>query len=193
MTQDVLRGHEFDGITEFDNRLPNWWLWTFYLACIFSFVYWIHYHVLRTGPSSLQQYQAEMAEAEAAALKQAVTDEELVAKSKDAAAVAAGQAVFTTNCVACHAANGGATMVIPGQPPVQLPGVNLTDKFWKHGGKPTDIYRTVTQGVAGTAMVAWGMVLGANKCQDAVAYVLTLRNTNVPGGKEPEGQEYVDK
>lgn len=193
MTQDVLRGHDFDGITEFDNRLPNWWLWTFYLACIFAFVYWIHYHVLRTGALPLQEYQAEMAAYDELMAKQAVTDEMLVEKTKDKLAVASGESVFQTNCIACHGATGGGTMVLPGQPPIQLPGPNLTDKFWLHGGKPTDLYRTVTQGVVNTAMVAWRSVLGTAKCQDVVAYVLTLRNTNVAGGKEPQGQEFVDK
>jgi len=192
MTQDVLRGHEFDGITEFDNRLPNWWLWTFYLACIFSFVYWIHYHVLRTGAAPLQEYQAEMAAAEARLVLQDVTDASLLERSKDPAALASGKALFTTTCAACHGTTGGGTAVVEGQPPAQLPGPNLTDRFWLHGGKPTDLYHTVTQGVPNTAMVAWTS-LGAGKCQDVVAYVLTLRDTNVTGGKEPQGQEYLEK
>lgn len=193
MTQDVLRGHEFDGITEFDNRLPNWWLWSFYLACIFSFAYWVHYHVLHTGPTSLQEFHAEMAAFEEQALKQAVSDEDFVAKASDPVVVAAGQAVFATNCIACHASDGGAMMVLEGQPPIPLPGPNLTDKYWIHGGKPADLYRVVTQGVPTTAMVAWGSLLGAGKCQDVVAYLLTLRNKNVGGGKEPQGEEYGDK
>ena len=36
-------------------------------------------------------------------------------------------------------------------------------------------------------MVAWGPQLGDERVQSVVAYVLTLRNTNVPGGKAPQG------
>lgn len=189
-TQDVLRSHAFDGdIVEFDNRLPNWWLWTFYLACIFSFFYWIHYHVLKTGPSSNAEFKAALAVWDAEQAKRAVTDDDLVAKSKDQQTIALGKEVFTANCVACHGITGGGTMVIEGAAPVLLPGPNLTDKFWLHGGKPSEIHKVVTKGVAEKGMAAWE-TLGATKCQAVVAYVLTLRNTNAKGGKEPQGQPY---
>jgi cytochrome c oxidase cbb3-type subunit 3 len=189
--QDVLRQHTFDGdIVEFDNRLPNWWLWSFYLACIFAFVYWVHYHILRTGPSPQQEFTAQMAEFEANLAKIVVNDDVLLGKARDPLVVAAGQTVFTTNCVACHASSGGGTLTVAGQV-VQLPGPNLTDRFWLHGGKPSDIYRVITQGVPNTAMVAWSTILGVAKCQEVAAYLLTIRNTEAPGGKAPQGQEYA--
>ena len=189
--QDVLRSHAFDGdIIEFDNRLPQWWLWTFYLACIFSFFYWIHYHVLKTGPLSRAEFNAEMAVWDAEMAKRVVTDDDLVAKAKDPTVLAAGKEVFMVNCVACHSAAGGGMLVVEGSAPVPLPGPNLTDKFWIHGGKPSEIYKTITKGVPEKGMVAWETTLGPAKCQAAAIYVMSLRNTNVKGGKEPQGNPY---
>ena len=39
-------------------------------------------------------------------------------------------------------------------------------------------------------MPSWGPVLGPAKVSEVVAYVLSLRNTNVPG-KEPQGEEWT--
>ncbi len=181
-TQDRLREHDFDGIREYDNRLPNWWLWTFYIMIIFSFFYWVHYHVLHTGPDQWQEYAAEVkAEEEklaSLAAKNPVTDETLLEESRNHEVVARGKKVFMTNCVSCHKADGGG-----------LVGPNLTDRFWIHGGKPAQILHTITVGVPAKGMVAWGPVLGASRIRDVTAYLLTIRNTNVPGGKGPEGSE----
>ncbi len=66
---------------------------------------------------------------------------------------------------------------------------NLTDNRWIHGGAPLQIYRTVLEGVPAKGMVAWGPQLGPEeKVRQVVAYVLTLRNTNVAGGKAPQGE-----
>ena len=42
--EPVLRPHTFDGIQEFDQRLPNWWLMTFYFAIIWFLLYWTLYY-----------------------------------------------------------------------------------------------------------------------------------------------------
>jgi cytochrome c oxidase cbb3-type subunit 3 len=176
---DPLREHEFDGIHEFDNRLPNWWLWTFYLACIFSLFYWLHFHVIGSGDLPREAYQAEMkAAADALAEKMSqmeVTDESLSKMASEPSIVAAGQQVFKETCATCHTETGGGNI-----------GPNLTDEYWVHGGKPTDIYKVVTEGVQGTAMVSWTGSLGLRRCQEVTAFVLSIKNTNVPGGKEPD-------
>lgn len=181
MTTGQLREHTFDGIQEFDNRLPNWWLWTFYLACIFSVLYWIHYHTLGTGALPGEAYMEEQriaAERLAAEMaRNPITDESLLKASENPAFVAAGKAIFENpqQCAQCHRADGGGNI-----------GPNLTDKFWINGGTPMDVYRTVSEGGRpGKGMVAW-KGNGQLFVQHVVAYVLSIRNTNVPDGKQPE-------
>src|SRR5262245_34199476 len=98
MTQDRVRGHAFDEIQEFDNRLPNWWLWSFYGAVIFSFFYWFHYQVLGTGDLPAKELQREQ-EAYSAAMaerlsKEPVTDETLVKLAADPVTVKKGAEIF---------------------------------------------------------------------------------------------------
>ncbi len=175
--------HSFDGIQEYDNKLPNWWLWTFYLACLFSVGYWIHYHVLQTGLSSMEAYQLEMKEAKKAAekreAKNPLTDALLLKLSKDPKIVAEGKTLFLKNgCVGCHKADAGGMI-----------GPNLTDEYWLHGGKPTQIYHTIFNGVPLKGMPAQGKLLGRSRIQKLVAYLESIRNTHVKGGKAPQGKK----
>ena len=177
---DRLRPHGFDGIQEYDNRLPNWWLWTFYGACLFAVFYWMHYQVIGSGALPRREYRAEMEAAEAQlAARMAgmeLTDASLAALAAEPTFVEKGRQVFLTNCTQCHKADGGGNI-----------GPNLTDEYWLHGSTPLAIYTTVSKGVVDKGMLAWEPVLGATRCQQVVAYVLSIRNTNVAGGKEPQG------
>lgn len=173
-----VREHTFDGIQEFDNRLPNWWLWSFYLACIFSVGYWIHFHTLRTGHLPLQAYAVEQQEAaralEARLAANPITAESLLELAANPAFVAEGKAIFTdpTLCAQCHKADGSGNI-----------GPNLTDGHWIYGGAPMDLYTTVMEGRPG-GMASY-KANGIGFVQRAVAYVLSIKNTNVPG-KPPE-------
>lgn len=182
---DVERGHTFDGITEFDNKLPNWWLWSFYLACIYSVVYWIAYHSTGFADHPGEQYELRIEAAEAAAeaeqLLEVVDDDGLRGLAEDPAVVAKGAKVFAGTCAACHTPTGAG-----------LIGPNLTDKFWLHGGSPTAIYKIVTEGAPDPTkgMLPWRPQIGEAQCQQVTAFLLTLRNTNVAGGKAAEGEPY---
>jgi len=179
---DEIQGeilHVYDDIEEADNNLPTWWLLTFYGAVAFGLVYWFYYHEYGIGKLQPEVYAEQMAAV--AAERTVVTDELLEALMADQAAVEAGKKIFTTQCFACHD---------QGQGRVGL-GSNLTDKYWVRGGAPTDIYAVVTRGIPDKGMTPWGPILGEEGVSQVTAYVLTIRNTNLEGGKPVEEEAKV--
>jgi cytochrome c oxidase cbb3-type subunit 3 len=154
--QNQILGHseECDGIDEYDNKLPAWWLGIFYFTIAFALVF-VPY-LSMTGWSSAGQYQEEMA---AAKEKWPEPSGELALVASPEA-IAKGKAVYETTCVGCHGADlkGGI-------------GPNLTDATWIHGGALKDIANTVANGVLDKGMPAWGPILGPQKVADVAAFV----------------------
>ena len=60
---NLITGHEYDGIKELDNRLPKWWLWLFYITIIFAVVYFTRFHIIKTGDPQAVEYEKEVAAA----------------------------------------------------------------------------------------------------------------------------------
>jgi cytochrome c oxidase cbb3-type subunit 3 len=189
MTDVPTRAHAYDGITEFDNRLPNWWLWSFYLACIFSVVYWLHHHSLGTGDTPQEAYVREQQAAakalEAQLAANPVDDEMLRKLAGEPAFVAEGERIFKdpNQCAQCHDVTGGA---------FQKAGANLTDDHWIYGSRPLDVYTTIKNGRGYDAArgTLGGMPEQGSKglgfVLRATAYVMSIRNTNAVPGKPPE-------
>jgi cytochrome c oxidase cbb3-type subunit 3 len=175
---DVDTGHDYDGIREFDNPLPNWWLAIFFLTTVFGYGYWLHYHVAKTGTSILAEFAADQAEAarKLADSGKGLTDELLVTLSKDPATTSSGEKTFKQLCVQCH-----------GEQAEGKVGPNLTDEFWLHGNKPTEIYKSVAGGYVAKGMPSWLPTIGPERTRQVVSYVLTRRGLNLPG-KEPQGE-----
>ncbi len=167
-------------LQEEDNHLPNWWLFILFGSIVFAFGYWFVYHTVKSLPNPTADYAADVArlKADKAALlaKNPMSDESLAALINDPAMVEQGRQVFSTICMACH-----------GLKAEGLVGPNLTDKFWIHGNKPTDLAKSVLVGYPEKGMPPQGDALGPEKVRAVVAYVLSLRNTNVPG-KDPQGE-----
>lgn len=171
--------HVYDGIVEEDNHLPNWWLAILFTTMVFGFAYWFVYETTRSMPYPREVYKEDLAEL-AKLHPEAVlmTNDTLLALSKDPAVVAQGKALFATTCVACHAANGQG-----------LVGPNLTDNMWIHGGKPVDIFTSVTNGFPDKGMPPWGKTVGADKIRALTAFVLSIKGQNLvgrPAQGEPE-------
>lgn len=179
--RDRLMSHGYDGIREFDNPLPGWWVWIFWATIVFSLGYWAYYQI-GPGPSEVAVYEAEMREAAArqpvATSSGASTDQALLALQKNAGALAKGKEIFAGRCVPCHGDRGQGIV-----------GPNLTDDFWLHGGRPSEIYHTITEGEPEKGMIPWKTQLSPEEIAAVTAYVGTLRGTNPPNPKPPEGQK----
>lgn len=178
--QDRLLDHEYDGIQEYDNPLPGWWVWFFYATIVLVPLYYWDPLGIGEGPGKDAVYAAEMAAYAAAHPAPAAgggrTDEQLAALVSDATALGDGKAVFAQYCAACHRADGGGQI-----------GPNLTDDAWLHGSAPTAIYKTIDEGVLAKGMPNWGKVLKPEQVDHVTAYVISLKGTNPPNPKAPEG------
>lgn len=180
--RDELLSSNYDGIQEYDNDLPRWWLALFYVTIAFSAVYSFYYH-LGPGPSSEQSLAdalgaLEKVKAPAGAAAPEGGDDLLLALTKEPTHLASGKAVFDTRCAACHGAEGQG-----------LVGPNLTDDFFIHGAKPSDVHKVIRDGVLEKGMLAWKGMLTDEQIRDVTAYVYTLRGTNPPNPKAPQGEK----
>ena len=164
-------GHTWDGdLREYNNPLPKWWLWLFYITVVFGLVYFVLYPGLGTfkgikGWSQASQWEQENAAAEARVAAYlapfaSMTVPELAANAQ---AMATANNLFQNNCAQCHGADGGGARGFP----------NLANSDWQWGGDPDSIVQTIANGRI-AAMTPWGEVLGEEGVVAVVAYVQQL-------------------
>lgn len=176
-----LEGHSYDGIEELDNSLPVWWLNGFYLTILFALGY-VFYYAVWDGSTLLTEYEHAKTDFEYAQYLKSqksklVSEEELRSFLKDSNRIQAGSAVFQAKCITCHGPQGQGGI-----------GPNLTDDYWIHGGKMTQILTVVTNGVSDKGMPPWGSLLKQDEIYSVVAFVKSLRGTNPPNPKAPQGE-----
>ena len=164
-------GHVWDkDLREYNNPLPKWWLWVFYITVAFAVLYLALYPGLGnlagiSGWTQANQYDAEKAAVEAKAAEwyapfATMTVEQLAADGK---AMSTARNLFQNNCAQCHGSDGGGAKGFP----------NLSDQSWQWGGDADTVVATITGGRI-AAMPAWGPQLGADGVRQVVAYVQTL-------------------
>ena len=183
-------GHRWDGdLAEYNNPLPRWWSWMFYITIAFSLVYLVLYPGLGTWPGTLGWSQVgQLKEEQTAAEKQygpiyqkfAATDVE--ALTKNAEALAIGQKLFLNNCAQCHASDAGGSRGFP----------NLTDMEWLWGGTPEAIKASITEGRTGM-MPPWGQVLGEEGIRNVTHYVRSLSGLTHDSIRAALGKEHFDR
>jgi cytochrome c oxidase cbb3-type subunit 3 len=181
--EDRLLDHSYDGIQEYDNPMPRWWVWGFWATVIFAVAYYFMPAPFGEGPGNVASYEAEVAAHKASQPEPTgpgVSDEQLLALVSDASQIAAGKVVYDANCQACHRPDGGG-----------LIGPNLTDDAWIHGGSPSQIHTTIAQGVLAKGMPAWDRLLKPEQVNAVTAYVISLKGTNPKDAKAPEGSVAV--
>ncbi len=176
----VLREHSFDGIQEFDQRLPNWWLYTLFGAIAFGAFAWLFFTTDKGADADTRRLDSQMDALDArrfAAIKN-LDDKTLWGMSRNQTIVAQGEKVYQSICYTCHGVNlqGGI-------------GFRLSDNLWVHGTKPMEIFMVVTKGVPGTGMPTWGAQLGPQKITQVVAFLLSKQDPNnmilIPRDQEP--------
>jgi cytochrome c oxidase cbb3-type subunit 3 len=187
-----LRPHSYDGIQEYDQRLPNWWLFTLYGAIIFFVGWWGAYYQFKLMDSDEVRLGKQIAAIDAARLKQleGITDEKLWAMSQDALMVEKGKSTFMTACVACHGLDLMGKKTNPA-----LPGLPLADQEWKYGHQPTHVLNLVRKGSPDITkgMPPWEPVLGVGRVVEVTAYILSHHKEGEPASVAPDAPDIGPK
>lgn len=194
-------GHVWDGIEEYNNPLPRWWLYTLYATIIWAIAYTIAYPawpMLKGATPGVLAWSSRgdvAAEIKAVDLANAEIESKLAAVdltvlSEDADlhrfAKNAGKAVFQTWCVQCHQVNGQGAKGYP----------NLSDDDWLWGGDIEEIHATIAHGVRNdddddarfSEMPAFGDdYLEAEQIDQVVHYVLQISDQDFDAAKAGEG------
>ncbi|HLS86589.1 MAG TPA: cytochrome-c oxidase, cbb3-type subunit III [Burkholderiales bacterium] len=179
-------GHVWDeDLAEYNNPLPSWWRWLFYITVAFALVYLVLYPGLGSwrgtlGWSQVGQFERELERAEARFgprfEKFAAVDIPTLARDPEALAI--GQKLFLNNCAQCHASDGGGSRGFP----------NLTDGDWLYGGTPEAIRESIAKGRTGV-MPPLGAALGEQKTKNVAHYVLSLSGSPADSLRAAYGKE----
>lgn len=178
---DKAFDHDYDGIREYDNPLPRWWVLLFAGCVIWAFFYFPYVHF---GPGELprEKYEASMEEYyKEHPPFELPPAEELEAMVGDQAKEAKGKEIFTTYCASCHGPDGGGIV-----------GPNLTDDYTLHGWGMQPIVKTVYYGVPEKGMLAWGPTLAVEDIYAVSTYVHSLRGTTPATPKDPQGEKIAE-
>jgi len=179
-------GHVWDGdLEEYNNPLPKWWMWLFYITLVFGAVYLALYPGLGSfkgifGWSQTGQYDGEQAKAQArfGPIFEKYQKMELTQVAADPDAREMGQRLFLNYCAQCHASDGRGSKGFP----------NLTDGDWLYGGEPEAIKTSIMEGRGGM-MPALAGALGEEGTKDVAHYVMSLSNLTHDGVRATRGQE----
>jgi cytochrome c oxidase cbb3-type subunit 3 len=171
---DKLSDHEYDGIREYDNPLPGWWVWVFWVTVVFSVGYFLWYHVGIHGRGVNDSYAVAAQEIEA---RRAAASGELRPNTatmlmlmNDPKAMERGATVYKMACGACHGFEGQG-----------LVGPNLTDDYYKNVKTLGDVVAVVLNGAGnGTMPARGGQPLPDADVYNVSAYVAALRGKNLP-------------
>lgn len=181
-----VTGHTWDGLEEFNNPLPRWWLWLFYITIVFALVYLALYPGLGSiwkgalGWTEVKQYDKEMAAADAkyGPLFAQYANTDLPALMNQPKALKMGQRIFLNYCAVCHGSDAHGTTGFP----------NLTDSEWLYGGTPEAIEASIANGRRG-AMPAWQAVLQDEGVNEVANYVLSLSGRDHDAALASKGEE----
>lgn len=184
-TQGETMGHVWDEtLEEYNNPMPKWWSWLFYITVVFALVYLALYPGLGTfkgvlGWTSAGQHKAEVAKVDAQVkpLFDKFMKMDLAAVAADKEANEMGKRLYLTYCMQCHGADARGAKGFP----------NLADKDWQWGGEPAQIVETIANGRMG--VMPPHAQLGAETIKDLANYVRSLSGLPTDSVRATKGQE----
>lgn len=95
--------------------------------------------------------------------------------------LAKGKIVFEENCSGCHGMKGEGGF-----------GPNLTDDYYLHGHHYHNVVHTIKHGNK-KGMTAFAHHLSHHQIKNVAHYVMSLRGTNPPNAKAPQGKLHKHK
>ncbi|PIR23866.1 MAG: hypothetical protein COV44_00710 [Deltaproteobacteria bacterium CG11_big_fil_rev_8_21_14_0_20_45_16] len=178
----LMRDHEYDGIQEYDNNLPRWWVYKFLITIAFAVVYMYWMQFSGSGKNIWDEYMTDRTAYERdemlrAAKNMRPSEEEFLALAADPLVLSSGELVFKERCASCHGLKGEGIV-----------GPNLTDHYWIHGGSLMEIANVVEKGVPEKGMVPWKGILKPDEIYAVIAYVHELNKKGEVEGKAAEGE-----
>jgi cytochrome c oxidase cbb3-type subunit III len=183
---DDSTGHVYDDIVELNNPLPKWWMYLFVITCIFGFIYLAAYPGLGTykgffGWTAINQYEQENLDIEKrlANIYSRFSGMNTAELASDSKAMAIGERLFMNNCAQCHGSDAHGSKGFP----------NLTDNDWLHGGSPTKIEETITNGRIGMMPPMAAVVGTPDDVKNVANYVLSLSGSIYDSGRAGLGKE----
>ena len=182
---DIDTGHNYDGIRELNNITPPWFTAAFMGTIVFAAIYLYRYHIAKSAPLQLLEYEITMKEADAERIlylsgQADQVDENSVALLPDGQ-FEEGKAIFKTACVVCHGDKGQGIV-----------GPNMTDDYWINGGSLKAIFSTIKYGVIDKGMKSWKDDYSPNQIAQLTSYIKSLRGTNPPNPKAAQGELYKE-
>jgi len=177
--ENKIMEHDYDGIHELDNPPPRWIMAIFYITIGFAILYGAYYFWLDVGDHQDAEYAKKSARHDELYKTTSFSSDEMV-RLTDPADIEQGKQIFNEmNCFACHGMNGEGNAV----------GPNLTDDYWIHGCSFQNVFNMIRNGSPAKGMTAFKTQISDDKIQKVASYVFTLRGTNPPNAKAPQGEE----
>jgi len=181
-------GHNYDGIRELDNITPPWFTAGFLLTILFAGVYLWRYHVSESAPLQIEEYEIAMAQADAEDAARLSSQANKVDENSvvmlGPSDIEQGKKIFGEKCAACHMAHGGSM--------AGGVGPNLTDDYWINGGSIKEVFTTIKYGRPDKGMISWKDQLSPMQMAQAASFIKSIKGSNPPGAKEPQGDLYVE-
>jgi cytochrome c oxidase cbb3-type subunit 3 len=218
---DELIDHDFDGIQEYDNDMPSWWVKLFYITIAFAVVYMLWFHVLGLGTTQeVRYYQSVDPSYVPLPEHTEPTLLSLLAPQYHSPFYKAGRELTQSDLFEGEIGGGSVEEVIPvdttatpkmddetlargkslydqycftchGDQGQGGIGPNLTDEYWIHGGTFPEVLHTIQVGVPVKGMIAWRKELPPDDVLAVASFVQSIRGNSPPNPKDPEGQLYV--